>query len=301
MPDPRDHADAEQLADLLEGVLPDAEAATVAAHLDTCASCAETHAQLAALPALLAATPVPAMPADVAARIEAALAVAASERRRPALTTPSRSPHPGIVQARRRRGERVRRWAAGAVAVAAAVVAVSLVGDLVGGVSAPDEATSDASGTADDGMAEEAAGSARGPDESADDTDARLARALPDLDAGDFGADVEQLYDSGTLTYGLALDAAALHGGAPAGAEAPSGPGGDGTRAAAGAAALARSTCPVGDLRAAGVRGVLGTPVLVDGTLARLVGAGPAARREVAAYSCAGADRLASATLDLRR
>jgi hypothetical protein len=76
----RGHVDSETLAAFREGLLPRRKAGRVAAHLARCAQCAGLDAQLAELPALLAHSPAPPMPAALTARIEAALAAEAAAR-----------------------------------------------------------------------------------------------------------------------------------------------------------------------------------------------------------------------------
>jgi hypothetical protein len=71
---------SETLAEFREGLLPRRKARQVAAHLAHCARCAGRDAQLAELPALLARSPAPPMPAALTARIEAALAAEAAAR-----------------------------------------------------------------------------------------------------------------------------------------------------------------------------------------------------------------------------
>ena len=73
------HYDYETLADLAEGLLEDDKAASVNEHLDTCAECRERSADLADVSRILAEAPVPSMPADLASRIDSAIA-AESER-----------------------------------------------------------------------------------------------------------------------------------------------------------------------------------------------------------------------------
>ncbi|MEU5880988.1 hypothetical protein [Spirillospora sp. NPDC047279] len=68
------HYDYDTLADLAEGLLEDDHAASVNAHLDTCAECRDRSADLADVSRLLAEAPVPSMPADLAERIDHALA-----------------------------------------------------------------------------------------------------------------------------------------------------------------------------------------------------------------------------------
>lgn len=68
------HYDYDALADLAEGLLEDDEAASVNAHLDTCAECRERSADLADVSRILAEAPVPSMPAELASRIDSAIA-----------------------------------------------------------------------------------------------------------------------------------------------------------------------------------------------------------------------------------
>ncbi|MFE7592551.1 hypothetical protein ACFU6K_24395 [Kitasatospora sp. NPDC057512] len=80
-PDPADdHPPVEQLADLAEGLVD--SPGTVDAlrrHLDGCAECRETVDALAEVRALLGDVETPPMPADIAARLDAALAEAVAE------------------------------------------------------------------------------------------------------------------------------------------------------------------------------------------------------------------------------
>ena len=70
------HLRVEQVADLTEGLLDEAEAASARAHLDRCDRCQQVRRELAQLQAVLAAEGAdsPAMPIEVAERIDAALA-----------------------------------------------------------------------------------------------------------------------------------------------------------------------------------------------------------------------------------
>ncbi|GGZ68555.1 hypothetical protein GCM10010371_30640 [Streptomyces subrutilus] len=72
------HPDVSEISDLTEGLLSPSRAAEVRHHLDTCALCADVRASLEEIRALLG-TPQGAvrMPADVAGRIDAALAAEA--------------------------------------------------------------------------------------------------------------------------------------------------------------------------------------------------------------------------------
>ncbi|MEU2420390.1 zf-HC2 domain-containing protein [Streptomyces sp. NPDC007851] len=72
------HPDVSEISDLTEGLLPPARTAEVRRHLDTCELCADVHASLEEIRDLLGTVPGPAhMPADVASRIDAALAAEA--------------------------------------------------------------------------------------------------------------------------------------------------------------------------------------------------------------------------------
>ncbi|MFI0486430.1 anti-sigma factor family protein [Actinomadura sp. 9N215] len=68
------HLDYDVLADLAEGLLAADEAASVNAHLDTCADCRDLSADLADVSRLLAEAPAPSMPAELAERIDTAIA-----------------------------------------------------------------------------------------------------------------------------------------------------------------------------------------------------------------------------------
>ncbi|GAA4239098.1 hypothetical protein GCM10022254_57780 [Actinomadura meridiana] len=68
------HLDYDILADLAEGLLEDDEAASVNAHLDTCADCRDLSDDLVDVSRLLAEAPAPSMPAELADRIDTAIA-----------------------------------------------------------------------------------------------------------------------------------------------------------------------------------------------------------------------------------
>jgi anti-sigma factor RsiW len=72
------HPDVAEISDLTEGVLPPSRTADVRRHLDQCDLCADVHASLEEIRGLLGTLPgSPRMPADVAGRIDAALAAEA--------------------------------------------------------------------------------------------------------------------------------------------------------------------------------------------------------------------------------
>jgi hypothetical protein len=76
----RGHVNAETLALGREGLLGRRAAARVRAHVASCSRCTELDEELAALPALLALTASPPMPADLAARLDAVIAAESARR-----------------------------------------------------------------------------------------------------------------------------------------------------------------------------------------------------------------------------
>ncbi|MFF8832067.1 hypothetical protein [Streptomyces sp. NPDC015131] len=72
------HPDVSEISDLTEGLLPPSRTVDVRAHLDDCALCADVRSSLEEIRGLLGTLPGPArMPADIAERIDAALAAEA--------------------------------------------------------------------------------------------------------------------------------------------------------------------------------------------------------------------------------
>ena len=113
-----EHIDIEVLADYAEGLLDSTESARVSRHLAECAACAEQHAALGDVSAYLSALPPPAMPPDVATRIETAIAEESRARSSQGATTAAEGAT--VVPMR----PRSRRWIAPLTAAAAAVVVV---------------------------------------------------------------------------------------------------------------------------------------------------------------------------------
>src|ERR1017187_9217713 len=68
------HVNAEALALCREGLLGKRRTARTEAHVSRCARCAEVDAGLGALPALLALSSVPPMPAELTARLSGVIA-----------------------------------------------------------------------------------------------------------------------------------------------------------------------------------------------------------------------------------
>ncbi|MEU1274409.1 hypothetical protein [Streptomyces sp. NPDC005799] len=72
------HPDVAEISDLTEGLLPATRTADIRQHLDACELCADVYASLEEIRGLLGTLPEPPqMPADVAGRIDAALAAEA--------------------------------------------------------------------------------------------------------------------------------------------------------------------------------------------------------------------------------
>jgi anti-sigma factor RsiW len=72
------HPDVAEISDLTEGLLPPSRTADIRRHLDECELCADVYASLEEIPGLLGTLPGPSrMPADIAGRIDAALAAEA--------------------------------------------------------------------------------------------------------------------------------------------------------------------------------------------------------------------------------
>ncbi|MFE3507060.1 anti-sigma factor family protein [Streptomyces sp. NPDC059155] len=72
------HPDVSEISDLTEGLLSPAQSNDLRQHLDDCALCADVHASLEEIRGMLGTLPgTPRMPADIAERIDAALAAEA--------------------------------------------------------------------------------------------------------------------------------------------------------------------------------------------------------------------------------
>ena len=137
------HLDADIVADLDEGLLPPAEAALVRAHLARCADCAALDRALSGLRLLLRSSAGPGpLPAEVAARMDLALARAQAEEDRRGVA----AERPAARRAAR--AWRLRTVLGGLAAVAAAgLVAVPLLQGTGGGDdSASGAATADSAG-----------------------------------------------------------------------------------------------------------------------------------------------------------
>ncbi|MFI9250638.1 anti-sigma factor family protein [Streptomyces sp. NPDC053069] len=98
------HPDVAEISDLTEGLLPPARSADVQRHLDTCELCADVHASLEEIRGLLGSvSEAERMPADVASRIDAALAAEALLGA--SAPGPSSAGVPGEIEPGRENGE----------------------------------------------------------------------------------------------------------------------------------------------------------------------------------------------------
>lgn len=167
MTDPADavrHPSPDDLADLREGLLDGAAAREVTAHVDDCADCRAELAALDEVAALLAdegAVGV-SMPADVAARLDDALARAAAERS---------AGIPSLAERRSSLATRSFRWLGAAAAVViVGYGAVTVLDDGVGGGSADQSSAGDiASLEAGDSAGGDTADSPTAPEKGSDD------------------------------------------------------------------------------------------------------------------------------------
>lgn len=164
------HPDVAEISDLAEGILPRARTTDIRRHLESCALCADVYASLEEIQGLLGTLPPPAaMPDDVAARIDAALAdeprpaaaddAHVSRETSPPVDRPTGHPRPsstGPGRKDRRRGVRRRVAVLGAVAAAAAiglgsVVVSSLTGESPSSDTAHEQQTAALSDTFSEG------------------------------------------------------------------------------------------------------------------------------------------------------
>jgi hypothetical protein len=117
------HLDLDTLADLAEGLLDEDQAASAGDHLASCSSCRERSAELADVSRILAEAPMPPLPAELTARLDAAIAAEVA-------ANPPGEHHHGMVPHRRRRFQLLAAAAAAVVVVGAgATVAKTILQD----------------------------------------------------------------------------------------------------------------------------------------------------------------------------
>jgi len=152
------HLEYEILADLAEGLLDDEPAAAATAHLERCAECRDRSAELAEVSRLLAEVPVPPMPAELAGRIDAAIAAEAA----------ATSAVPSLEARRGRRHLRILSAAAAAVVV-------------VGGGTMVARTVMNSSITSDASKARSAAPVQQHDDRSASGTSGEVPNSAPEV------------------------------------------------------------------------------------------------------------------------
>ncbi len=173
------HLDATVVADLAEGLLAPADAAAAEGHLAGCAACRDVHDQLGRVVSLLRdAREAGPMPADVAARLDAALAAESARTRTP---SPARAERPVVELATRgRRRLPQLRWPGPGLAAAAAAAGVIALGSWLA-INA-DSPTGAEPSSADAAMAPEAGAVAGGPARADSATPAARAAEFSSLD-----------------------------------------------------------------------------------------------------------------------
>lgn len=192
MTEPTRPVGVDALADYVEGLLDPDERAQVELAIAEDPQTAALVAELEALPDLLAATDVEPMPADVVARVDAAIARESQDRAAAPVPTG-------------RRTTRARRWLVPAMAAAATVGVIAVAGPVVleqGGQDGGAESTRDAPAAAGQESAEDRGGEFSGPDEEATGgyvLPGRTADGTPQLTSARFAAQVERLYAGATL------------------------------------------------------------------------------------------------------
>jgi len=145
---PTGHADLDTLADLHAGVLDGPAADRVREHLADCRQCAATLEALDAVQGQLRSLPTPAMPAAVAARLDAALADLRTERPVPAGGSTVADPEDELARARARRGRRLSQAIGAAAAAVVLLAAGGAIASIVRGGGTSETASSGAGSAA---------------------------------------------------------------------------------------------------------------------------------------------------------
>ena len=163
------HPSTDRLADLAADLLEPADATAARAHLPTCTTCRATYDVLLGLPELLAGSPAPPMPAEVTARVVAAIEreqIARAGAADDARSTAAARSRPAWNAFRRGLGARLGAGLLGAAAVlGGGYVVVTSVLD-----SGNDEPTAATSGSDAESLDTGAGGADEGPAVTAADT-----------------------------------------------------------------------------------------------------------------------------------
>jgi hypothetical protein len=205
---PTGHADLDTLADLDAGVLDGPEADRVREHLADCRQCAATLEALDTVQGQLRSLPAPAMPAAVAARLDAALADLRTERPVPAGGSTAADPEDELARARARRGRRLSR----AIGAAAAAVVLLVAGGAIASIvrsGGADESTSGAAGSAASAPAQPQDSNGLVPKTANTGPDAADQAALPAYDRASLRAALPAIAALGAMPRATELDDAA--------------------------------------------------------------------------------------------
>jgi len=278
MADLRRHPDVVDLAEYAEGVLDASRQSAVEQHVRECDDCAATLVELAGLPETLAQAPVPPLPADVADRLDRAIADEASAR----ASKPADKPRPNVVPIRERR-----RWLA-PVLVAAAVIGV--IGIAVPALDNGTGGSSDSSASSADEQ-----GSAAGSSRSSSQDKAVKPRGTPELSTvpSASGATVALSSESFARDVAKSFLPGQQERIVPGPADKPE-------ASAESYAAQVSGLCP--DPTAASLPSGALHEITLDGTPAHLLISQPGSATDAVAFSCQGsrAQVLASASLKPR-
>ncbi len=186
MAEPIRRPEVDVLADYVEGLLDDDARARVQRHIAEDPGTAALVAELETLPGLLAATPAEPMPADVVARVDAALARESQDR-----AAASAVGRVGVLQRRRR-------WLVPAMAAADTVGIVAIAAPVVLDQSGQDDSLD---GAAEAPAAQEGSPAAESPESLSGHDDAAGSPGSPEetdvppaLTSAGFASQVETLY-----------------------------------------------------------------------------------------------------------
>lgn len=182
MADLRRHPDVVDLAEYAEGVLDASRQAAVDEHVRECADCAATLAELAGLSDTLAQTPVPPLPADVANRLDRAIAAEATTR----ASETTHKPSSNVVPIRERR-----RWLAPILAAAAVIGVIGIAVPVLNNGS--DSSSESSAGSAADSGAQSADESGSAGNRALSEGNGPPAAphgGVPALSSANFGGDV---------------------------------------------------------------------------------------------------------------
>jgi anti-sigma factor RsiW len=201
---PTGHADLDTLADLHAGVLVGPAADRVREHVDGCPQCAATLEALDAVQGQLRALPGPAMPAAVAARLDAALAELRTERP-VAVGATAADPEDELARARLRRSRRLSRTIGAAAAAVVVIAAGGAIASVVRGGGAS-ETTSSAGGGVASAPAQPQAQAATPPEGGSVANDSGGRAAPPEYDRAGLRAALPTIAARGTVPRATSPD-----------------------------------------------------------------------------------------------